>query len=207
VDALARPDLPGREELEAYLRIALEPPLVVVTAHPATLDQDPAAVVGPVVAAMREVAATYVVTMPNSDPGGDAIRAAFRAHAAERPRRVVLVPALGERRYWGLLRLADAMLGNSSSAIIEAPSVDLPAVDVGDRQEGRRGEANVIHAPVDPDAVVHALRRALDPGFRADLRAVRRPLADGRAGERAARIIAAWEPSRPPRKAPIPVDG
>ena len=207
VDALARPDLPGRAELEADLGIALEPPVVVVTVHPATLDADPAAVVVPVVAAMGAVAATYVVTLPNSDPGGDAIRAALLAHAAGSPGTVAVVPALGERRYWGLLRLADAMLGNSSSAIVEAPAVDLPAVDVGDRQEGRRREANVVPAVADPDAVAGALRRALDPAFRDAVRAARPPLADGRAGERAARIIAAWQPSRPPRKAPIPVDG
>ncbi len=214
LDALARPDLPGREELEADLGIALEPPVVLVTVHPATLDPDPAAVVAPVLAAMRAVAATYVVTLPNSDPGGDAIRAALRAHAAAlradgapraNPGGMALAAALGERRYWGLLRIADAMLGNSSSAIVEAPAVDLPAVDVGDRQEGRRREANVIHAPADADAVERAVRRALDPAFRAAVRAARPPLVDGLAGERAARIISAWEPSRPPRKAPISV--
>jgi UDP-N-acetylglucosamine 2-epimerase (non-hydrolysing) len=215
LDALARPDLPGRAELEADLGIVLEPPVILVTVHPATLDPDPAAVAGPVLAAMRAVPATYVVTLPNSDPGGDAIRAALRAHADQwthpdlrpHPGAMVLVAALGERRYWGLLRIADAILGNSSSAIVEAPAVDLPAVDVGDRQEGRRREANVIHAPAEADAVEQALRRALDPAFRAAARAARPPLADGRAGERAARIISAWEPSRPPRKAPIAVTG
>ncbi len=83
--------------------------------------------------------------------------------AAAKPGRVA-VDALGERRYWGLLRIADAMLGNSSSALIEAPAVDLPAVDVGDRQAGRRAGRNVLHAPADPDPVIDALREALDPG-------------------------------------------
>ena len=80
------------------------------------------------------------------------------------------VPALGERGYWGVLRIADAALGNSSSALIEAPAVDLPAVDVGDRQLGRRHEGNVIHAPARADEIAAALRQALDPDFRAAVR-------------------------------------
>jgi len=125
--------------------------------------------------------------------------------AAADPRRTV-VAALGERRYWGLMRIADAMLGNSSSGLIEAPAVDLPAVDVGDRQLGRHREANVIDVPAEPGAIVAGLRRALDPGFRTRLTATHPTLADGHAGERIADIIAAWRPPSPLHKAPITVD-
>jgi UDP-hydrolysing UDP-N-acetyl-D-glucosamine 2-epimerase len=205
LDAAARADLPSREELAADLGLALDRPVVLVTVHPGTLERDPAAAASAVVAAMDAVKATYIVTLPNSDPGGDAIRDLLVA-AAARPGRVAL-DALGERRYWGLLRIADAMLGNSSSALIEAPAVDLPAVDVGDRQAGRRAGRNVLHAPADPDAVIDALRAALDPTTRARVAAARPALADGRAGQRIADIIAAWRPPRPPRKPPIKVPG
>ena len=70
---------------------------------------------------MDAVPATYVITLPNVDPGADEVAATLLA-AADGPRRVA-VAALGERRYWGLLRVADAMLGNSSSGLIEAPAV------------------------------------------------------------------------------------
>jgi UDP-N-acetylglucosamine 2-epimerase len=152
---------------------------------------------------MDRVPATYVITLPNADPGAGEVRALLEA-AARHPARLA-VEALGSGRFWGLLRVADAMLGNSSSAIIEAPAVDLPAVDVGDRQAGRRREANVIEAAATVDAVEAALRQALDPAFRQRVAAFRPPLADGRAGVRIAAIIAAWHPSRPPRKAPIPL--
>ena len=154
---------------------------------------------------MDAVEATYVVTLPNADPGGDAVRDLLQA-AAARPGRIA-VEALGERRYWGLLRIADAMLGNSSSALIEAPAVDLPAVDVGDRQAGRRAGPNVLHAPADPQSVTDALREALDPATRSRVAATRPELADGLAGQRIADIIAAWRPPRPPRKPPITVPG
>jgi UDP-hydrolysing UDP-N-acetyl-D-glucosamine 2-epimerase len=204
LDNLHRDDLPARDELEARLGIRLEPPVVVVTVHPATLDPDPAGAARAVAQAMDTVPATYVVTLPNADPGGDEVGAVMTA-AGTGPARCVTA-ALGERRYWGLLRLADAVLGNSSSALIEAPALRLPAVDVGDRQAGRRREANVIGAPAAGDAVAAALRQALDPRFRAALPPLDPFLADGMAGERVARIIAGWHPSTPPRKPPVRID-
>ncbi|HVL53747.1 MAG TPA: UDP-N-acetylglucosamine 2-epimerase [Vitreimonas sp.] len=201
LDAASRPDIPGRDELAASLGIDLRTPVVVVTVHPATLDPDPAAIVDAVSAAMDEVPATYVITLPNVDPGGEQVRDRLLA-AAARPDRAV-VEALGTRRYWGLLRVADAMLGNSSSGIAEAPAVGLPAVNVGDRQQGRRRENNVIDVPAEPAAIAAALREALDPLTRDRIRAAVPPLADGRAGARIADMLAAWRPSIPPRKAPV----
>jgi UDP-hydrolysing UDP-N-acetyl-D-glucosamine 2-epimerase len=203
LDALVRPDLPDRAALEAALGLALDPPVVVVTVHPTTLDADPAAAARAVVAAMDRVEATYVITLPNADPGSAEVLALLD-EAGRRPRRVAL-RALGERRYWGLLRIADAMLGNSSSGIAEAPAVALPVVNVGDRQAGRRRHPNVVDVPSEPAAVAAALERVLDPAFRAALGAADLPLADGRVGERIAHIIAGWHPSIPPRKAPIEV--
>jgi UDP-hydrolysing UDP-N-acetyl-D-glucosamine 2-epimerase len=204
LDNAVRMDLPDRARLEARLGIALRPPVIAVTVHPVTLDPDPAAVVAPVLAAMDAVPATYVVTLPNVDPGSEPIRRVLLRAVAGRTDRVA-VPALGERDYWGLLRIADAVLGNSSSALIEAPAVDLPAVDVGDRQLGRRREANVIHAGEATGEVVAGLHQALDPAFRRSVAAAHPPLADGHVGERIARIIAAWQPPDLPRKPPIPI--
>jgi UDP-N-acetylglucosamine 2-epimerase len=175
--------------------------VVLVTVHPATLEDDPVAAARAVVEAMDQVDASYVITLPNPDPGAADVRELLEQAAAEGGRTAV--EALGERRYWGLLRVADAMLGNSSSALVEAPAVDLPAVDVGERQAGRRRAANVIDAPTDAGAVAAALRRALDPATRATILAAHEPLADGRAGERIADIIARWRPPSPPRKPPI----
>jgi UDP-hydrolysing UDP-N-acetyl-D-glucosamine 2-epimerase len=205
LDAAFRGDLPDRQALESDLGIELRQPVVIVTVHPATLDAEPSAVATAVAAAMDCVEATYVVTLPNADPGGEQVRR-IMAEAASAPGRVA-VEALGERRYWGAMRVADAMFGNSSSGIVEAPAVDLPAVNVGDRQLGRRREANVIDAPIDPDRIADALRKALAPATRDRIAGSHPPLADGLAGRRVADIIARWRPSIPPRKAPIDVSG
>jgi UDP-hydrolysing UDP-N-acetyl-D-glucosamine 2-epimerase len=204
LDNADRPDLPDRAALAADLGISLEPPVVIVTLHPETLGTGPDGLSDAVITAMDTIPATYVVTLPNSDPDADRIRTRLLDATAGHPRRVA-VEALGERRFWGLLRTADAMLGNSSSAIVEAPAVGLPAVNVGDRQRGRHRGSNVIDAAPDGSAVTAALARALDPATRKAALEGRPPLADGRVGERIARIIAAWEPPVPPRKAPIDV--
>lgn len=203
LDAAFRTDLPDRAALEASLGLELTAPVVVVTVHPATLEADPAGAARAVAATMDLVPATYVVTLPNTDPGASQVRALMAA-AAARPGRVA-VEALGEARYWGLLRVADAVLGNSSSALVEAPALGLPAVDAGDRQAGRHREVNVRSVPAEAAAVAEALRQALTPAFREVARAATPPLADGRAGVRIADIIAAWHPSSPPRKPPIAV--
>ena len=202
LDAAFRTDLPDRAQLEASLGVILVPPVVVVTVHPATLDADPSGAAVAVAHAMEAVPATYVVTLPNTDPGASRVRDILLAAAAARPGSVA-VEALGEARYWGLLRVADAVLGNSSSALVEAPAVALPAVNVGDRQAGRHREANVLDVVADGEAVAAALHGALTPAFRELAEAARPALADGRAGVRIADIIAAWHPSRPPRKPPI----
>lgn len=200
LDAAFRGDLPDRSALEQELGRPLPAPLVLVTVHPATLEADPAAVVHPVIAAMRAVPATYVVTLPNPDPGGTRIRRAWLDLDRDEAGAPLVLEALGEIRYWGLMRIADAMLGNSSSGILEAPAIDLPVVNVGDRQAGRRREANVIDCPAEPAAIEAALLRALDPAFRSKVAAIHPATTDGRVGERIAAIIGEWSPPSPPRK-------
>lgn len=191
LDNLRRDDLATRDELERDLGLPLAAPVVLVTLHPATLGGAPEDEVAALLAAMDRVPATYVITLPNVDPGAAAIRARL-VEAAARPGRCA-VEALGERRYFGLLRVADAMLGNSSSGLIEAPVLRLPAVNVGDRQRGRRREGNVIDVPAEADAIAAALARALDPDFRRALPETS-AFGDGRAAARIVEILAAWRP-------------
>jgi UDP-N-acetylglucosamine 2-epimerase len=81
------------------------------------------------------------------------------------------------------------MVGNSSSGLIEAPSFALPVVNVGDRQRGRLGAANVLDAGHDREAIAGAIRRALDPGFRRGLAGLVNPYGDGHAAPRIARVL------------------
>jgi UDP-hydrolysing UDP-N-acetyl-D-glucosamine 2-epimerase len=203
LDNLQRTDLPGRGELEKYLGLALEPPVVVVTLHPTTLAADPVAESVAMCEAMDAVPATYVITLPNTDPGNEQVRAALET-AARAPRRKA-VEALGDRRYWGLMRVADAMLGNSSSAIIEAPALGLPAVNVGNRQKGRVRGGNVIDVAADGKAIVAGLRQALSTEFRARAKAAPSPFGRGDASGKIVDVLRRWTPPNPLVKRMIPV--
>jgi UDP-N-acetylglucosamine 2-epimerase len=85
------------------------------------------------------------------------------------------------------------MVGNSSSGIMEAASFALPAVNVGMRQQGRERAANVIDASAETGAIVAALTKALDPGFRAKLRGMENPYGNGTAATTIARVLATVE--------------
>jgi len=198
-DNFLRDDLAGREELERRLQIALIPPVVLVTLHPATLSPAGASSeVDAVLGAMRQVQATYVVTLPNSDLGNQAIRERFFEVAGSWP-RMAITPALGTRHYCSLMRIADALLGNSSSALIEAPFSGTPAVNVGERQQGRLRPVNVIDVAAEASAITGALRKALSPQFQASALASRTE--HGRpAAEAITNVLRNWNPPSPPRK-------
>lgn len=207
IDNVHREDLPSRDALATDLGIELRSPVVVVAIHPTTLAANGATATDEVtemLRAMNAVAATYVITLPNSDPGHLLVRRAL-SKAATNSR--VVVEALGDRRYWGLLKIADALLGNSSSALIEAPAIALPAVNIGDRQLGRLRGDNVIDAPADALAIEAALRTALEPSTRARLTPGTSPFGDGHSAKRIVEVLAAWTPPLPPRKAPVRIIG
>lgn len=202
LDNVHRSDLADRAELEQFLGIELRAPVVLVTHHPATLGAAPECEIDALIAAIDRVDATYIVTLPNADPGSAAIRERLVAAVAHPRRRAA--DALGERRYFGLLRLADAMLGNSSSGLIEAPLLGLPVVNVGDRQKGRLREVNVLDVPPDADAITAKLTEALAPNFRAALPRGS-ALGDGYAAERIVEILSAWRAPVPPIKPPVSI--
>lgn len=199
LDNARRGDLPDRRRLEADLGFPLCPPVVLVTVHPTTLAADACADARAVAAAMAEVRATYVVTLPNADAGGSAVRDLWVAQAEDHD-RVHLVEALGEWKYWGMLKVADAVLGNSSSGIIEAPSVGVPTVNVGDRQKGRLRHPGTRDVPADASAVAAALREALGPEERTRLAQLSSPYPEGPVAPRIVAALAAWEPGSTPRK-------
>ncbi len=199
LDNLHRADLPDRARLAELLGIGLRPPVVMVTHHPATLGAPPVVEMRAVLEALGRVDATYVITRPNNDPGADEMLPLLETFVAERPKRATLQPALGESGYFALMKNADAMVGNSSSGLIEAPIVRLPVVNVGDRQKGRLRGDNVIDTTSTADAILLALRRALDPQFRASLEP-RSPYGDGRSAPRIVDLLSSWQPPQPPRK-------
>lgn len=202
LDNLNRSNLPSREDLEARLGLQLNPPVIIVTLHPATLGANNSATeAAAMLEAMDSVPGTYIITLPNTDPGAENSRRILK-EAGNKENRVA-VEALGEKGFWALMQEADAMLGNSSSALIEAPAVQLPAVNIGLRQEGRLRGDNVIDVSADPCDIQRGLDRALSPEFKQSLKASQSPFGNGNSAERIIAILSSWNPPHPPLKTPI----
>jgi UDP-N-acetylglucosamine 2-epimerase len=113
---------------------------------------------------------------------------------------VVLVDGLGEARYWGVLRLASAVLGNSSSGLAEAPAAGVPVVNVGDRQRGRLRGAGIADVPAESGAIGVALGQAIRVALEGNTTPSHAPYPSGPAAPRIVAAIANWHPPLPPRK-------
>jgi UDP-hydrolysing UDP-N-acetyl-D-glucosamine 2-epimerase len=131
--------------------------------------------------ALERTGLRTVVTYPCSDPGYEGVLAALRSR--EGREAFVIRPNVDNDVYLGLMASADALVGNSSAALVEAPYLRLPAVNVGRRQDGRDRDPNVLDAAPEVDAVLAAIEAARQPGFRASLPLGGR-LGDGHAAER-----------------------
>jgi len=94
-----------------------------------------------------------------------------------------IVANLGTQGYFSVMASAAAMVGNSSSGLIEAPSFALPVVNVGTRQNGRVRGANVIDVGYTRDEIIKGIRRAIRPEFRDSLRQLKNPYGRGQASE------------------------
>jgi UDP-hydrolysing UDP-N-acetyl-D-glucosamine 2-epimerase len=200
VDNLLKQALPDREELERFLGIKLARPVGLVTVHPTTLTAGPLmSEADAVIGAMKNYPATWIVTLPNADPGHESIRDAFLGLADESA-SVVATVALGEERYLGLMKLADFVLGNSSSGLTEAPSLRVPTINVGDRQKGRIRSPSVMDVRPETDAILAALRKAESRRFRASVAAQPMPFGSGGAASCIVAVLRDWRPPSPPRK-------
>ena len=191
VDNIRATEPMALDRMEERLGIPLSGPFLLVTYHPVTLEyEDTPRQVANLVEALERVDLPTVVTYPNADTAGRAIIEAVNAFVERAPRRRVAVKSLGASMYYGLMSHAAAMVGNSSSGLIEAPSFRLPVVNVGTRQEGRVRAANVIDVGYEADDIEAGIRRALSPDFRAGLEGLQNPYGDGRAARRIVEVLA-----------------
>lgn len=188
IDHLFRSERPGLREVEETIGYSMEIPPVVVAFHPVTLDADTIREATPFFEAIDTIDAPIIFSFPNQDSGCHGIIERAEEFCARRADRRLCVN-LPHLTYWALLENAAAIVGNSSSGIMEAPSLRLPTVNVGRRQQGRERAANVIDAPADREAIVLAIERALSGDFRESLEGMTSPYGEGDAGRKIAEIL------------------
>ena len=171
-------------DLERCYGVSVGKSTLLVTFHPTTLEyQDAARQTNELLAALKSNGSPVLFTMPNADTGGSAIREGIERFLRTE-QLAQAVENLGTDAYFSVLSVCAAMVGNSSSGLIEAPAFGLPVVNIGNRQRGRLKGRNVIDVDTGREEVLRGLTQALDPAFRASLRGMPNPYGDGHAAER-----------------------
>jgi UDP-hydrolysing UDP-N-acetyl-D-glucosamine 2-epimerase len=189
LDHILRSDHASADELTQHLGFVPDRNTLLVTFHPVTLELEQMPIqVRELAEALRAYEGHVVITAPAPDPGGDVVRKALEALVRLRP-KTILVENLGSHRYRGLLRLVGAMVGNSSSGLIEACSVPLPVVNIGARQNGRERAANVLDVPPKRNAILSGIAQVLSPSFGASLISLMNPYGDGHTSQRVVTIL------------------
>lgn len=168
LDSIYRQDLATPQEIKERFGLSLEQKFILVTYHPATLDSSvPVATqIDSLLQALGHFSEYQIVfTSPGAENGSDQVTERIKRFEADRP-NALFVDNFGSRNYLAVLQNTSAVLGNSSSGLVEAASFGVPAVNVGDRQKNRMAADSVIHVSYDPFAIKEALERALSPAFR-----------------------------------------
>jgi GDP/UDP-N,N'-diacetylbacillosamine 2-epimerase (hydrolysing) len=190
VDALARIELLDKVTLETELGFTLGPRNIIVTFHPVTLEYRSAD------EQMRELFAaldtlgdtTIIFTMPNADAEGRKLKSMVEEYVSENENAHAF-DSLGQRLYLSTLQYVDAVVGNSSSGLLETPSFKKPTINIGERQAGRLKATSVIDCDATRDSIVSAISMALESEFQSTLRNSVNPYGTPGASERVVAVL------------------
>jgi UDP-hydrolysing UDP-N-acetyl-D-glucosamine 2-epimerase len=184
LDNLRSIQLLNVSELNEKYRILIEDAPFLVTFHPVTLEYEKVEwQMSELLAALEDAQHAIVFTMPNADTNNRIIRRLIAQYVETHDQSQVF-ESLGTQCYFSLMATAAAMVGNSSSGIIEAASFRLPVVNIGSRQKGRLRAPNVIDVGYDRQEILRGIERATSERFRMSLLGLDNPYGDGHAAER-----------------------
>ncbi len=161
-----------RADLEESIGFKLNKPFFLVTFHPVTLEKN----------SFKEQFAQlltaldqypdhkFIFTGSNADTGGGVINQMQNDYKKLHPGQCLVTPSLGYLRYLSAMKLCEAVLGNSSSGLIEAPALKVPTINIGDRQKGRIRAKTVIDCDSDKNSIVNALKKVSEKSYRSKLK-------------------------------------
>lgn len=191
IDTILNEKIPSKEFLCNKYDIDINNPISLVVQHP--VSTNPEGAENEIVATLEAVIESKlqaVVIYPNADPGGRKMIEVIKKFKRRYPKKIRAYKSLPFEEYLGIMKIADLMIGNSSSGIIESPSFHLPVINVGPRQEGRERSKNVIDVGHDKDEIKKAINKALhDKKFKDKVRRCKNPYGDGKASERIVKIL------------------
>lgn len=181
IDNIRNMDLLDRHNLSESIDLDLSKPYFLVTYHPVTVNSsDVIAEIDNLITALLSMSNTQsVVTLSNADVGGRLINQRLKYWQQQYPERIALFTSLGQLRYLSAIKHCLAVVGNSSSGILEAPSLKRPTINIGDRQKGRTQATSVINCGVDVESIIQALNLASSNEFQTKSKTVVNPYGEG----------------------------
>ncbi len=190
VDAIKEIKLLSKDEIEQNLGIKFLDKSLLVTFHPATLEaQAPEEQIRELLAALsNRLDVTLIFTMSNADTGGLEIMRQIKDFV-EKNDNAYLFESLGQLNYLSCMAIVDGVVGNSSSGILEAPTLKIGVINIGDRQGGRSQSATVINALANKRELERALDKIFSPEFQSLLENCKSPYGDGGASGQILRIL------------------
>ena len=181
IENIKRLKLLSREEFEESINFKLNKKNIIVTFHPVTLEKSTAKdQFQELLNAIDELEDTNIIfTKANSDTDGRIINQMIDEYVSKNSQKAVGFTSLGQLRYLSALQYVDAIVGNSSSGLLEAPSFKIATINIGDRQKGRLKAESVIDCEVNKQSIINAIKKSTSPEFINLLKDANNPYGDG----------------------------
>lgn len=177
------------DELKESLGVEVTADTILATYHPVTLEVDDVEnQINNVINALDKINKPMIITYPNSDNGGDKIISALDKFA-KRNSNVHLFKSLGSLRYLSVMKYCGVIVGNSSSALIEAPYLKKPVVNIGNRQQGRLMAENIIQTNYNSDDIYNGIKKAFSPEFNEFVKTVESLYGEGSTSEEIVKVL------------------
>ena len=191
IDNIKRLNLLSKEEFELSIKFALNLKNILVTFHPVTLDERSSVEqFQELLSALDELEDTHIIfTKANGDVDGRIINSMIDKYVSENTNKSVQFTSLGQLRYLSALKHVDAVVGNSSSGLAEAPSFKIGTINIGDRQKGRIKAKSVIDCNTYKKDILSAITKLYEKPFQSSLETVENPYGDGGASKKIVDIL------------------
>jgi len=163
VENVMKNDFMTKEEIEESLNFHITDKCFLCTYHPVTLsNMSSETQVLNLLQALDDYQDYHIIfTYSNSDTNSQIIIKRIQEYVDRNQDRCMFIPSLGQRRYFSALRYVTAVVGNSSSGIIEVPSFGIPTLDIGDRQKGRIAAESVFHCGYSTEEIKEGLTQVI----------------------------------------------
>lgn len=191
IDNIKNISLLSKENFENSIGFKLNKKNILVTFHPVTLENSTAtAQFGELLSAIDEMEDMNIIfTKANADTDGRIINKMCDEYVAKNSHKAVVFASLGQLRYLSALQYVDAVVGNSSSGLIEAPSFKIGTINIGDRQKGRIRASSVIDCEPRQDSIGSAFVKLYSDEFQTSLKSVQNPYGDGMVSQKIIEVL------------------